>query len=327
MIGMASTDLVSRKDAFPSLVSPERAESLVAWCNLYMQIEAAAGSENTVQSKRRDLNAFLNFFTHAVGSDQPDHWTRSMTTGFLKHLEKNERKSPTTINRTLATLRHCANWIHRHRPFLAGNPCERVNDLRTEAPEWKGLRDIEITRLKTAAEQFMHLKKRKNQNPIRDYAIFLVLLHTGLRISELLALELDQYRGKHFTNVKRKGRSITRKVFLAQDAREAVDRYLTECRGRLPGPLFCSRSGRRLARQNVDQALKALANQANTRLPKEQQIHLSAHLLRHTMLRKTAEKYGVQYAMELAGHSSSRYIWRYVQPSQEEKEAALEELF
>ena len=45
------------------------------------------------------------------------------------------------------------------------------------------------------------------------------------------------------------------------------------------------------------------------------------------MLRKAAEKYGVQYAMELAGHTSSRYIWRYVQPSQEQKEAALEDLF
>jgi integrase/recombinase XerD len=324
---MANTDLVPHKSTVPSLISPEQAESLVAWFNLYMNFEAAAGAENTAQAKRRDLNAFLDFFTQAVGSDHPDHWTRSMTAGFLKHLEKQQRKCPTTINRTLATLRHCANWIHRHRPFLAGNPCERVNDLRTEAPEWKGLRDIEITRLKTAAEQFLHLKKRRNQNPIRDYAIFLVLLHTGLRISELLSLDLDQYQGKHFVNVRRKGKSVTRKVFLAQEARETLELYLTDCRGRLPGPLFCSRSGECLARQNVDQALKALADQANARLPADQQIHLSAHLLRHTMLRKTAEKYGVQYAMELAGHTSSRYIWRYVQPSQEEKEAALEDLF
>ena len=34
-----------------------------------------------------------------------------------------------------------------------------------------------------------------------------------------------------------------------------------------------------------------------------------------------------QYAMKPAGHTSSPYIWRYVQPSSEEKEAALEELF
>ena len=324
---MTSRDLVPRKPTAVTLLSAEQAESLVAWCNLYMSLEAAAGSENTAEAKRRDLNGFLDFFAQAVGSDHPDHWTRSLTVGYLRHLERDQRKSPTSINRVLATLRHCANWIHRHRPFLAGNPCHRVNDLHTEAPEWKGLKDLEVTRLKAAAEQLLQLKRRRNQDPLRDYAIFLVLLHTGLRISELLALELDRYQGKHFINVKRKGKSVTRKVFLAQDAREMLDRYLDQSRGSQPGPLFCSRSGRRLARQNVDEALKAIASQANTRLPAEQHIHLSAHILRHTMLRKAAEKYGVQYAMELAGHTSSRYIWRYVQPSSEEKEAALEELF
>jgi integrase/recombinase XerD len=143
----------------------------------------------------------------------------------------------------------------------------------------------------------------------------------------LLALDLDQYHGKHLFNVKRKGRNVTRKVFLAQDAREALDRYLHEIRGTDDGPLFCSRSGRRLARQNVHDALKALARQASARLPEDQHIHLSPHLLRHTMLRRAAEKHGVQYAMELAGHTSSRYIWRYIQPSQDQKEAALENLF
>jgi integrase/recombinase XerD len=108
---------------------------------------------------------------------------------------------------------------------------------------------------------------------------------------------------------------------------EALDRYIQEDRTRKPGPLFASRSGARLQRQNVDDALKEIAAQANAGLPAEQQIHLSAHLLRHTFLRKVARKHGVEYAKELAGHTSERYIWRYVQPSEEEKEAALEDLF
>ena len=309
------------------LVQSEESDSLVAWFNLYMSLEAAAGSENTLEAKRRDLGRFLQFFGEAVGGDHLDDWTRSLTTGYLKHLQRVARLGPTTINRALATLRHCAKWIHRRRPFLAGNPCQRISDLRTDAPEWKGLSDMEVTRLKAAGEQLLHLKSRRNQNPQRDRAIFLALLHTALRISELLALDLDQYRGKHFHNVRRKGRTVTRKTFLAQEAREALDLYLAQVRGCAPGPLFCSRSGKRLGRQNVDAALKALASQANSRLPKDRLIHLSAHVLRHTMLRKAAEKHGVQYAMELSGHTSSRYIWRYVQPSQEQKEAALEDLF
>ena len=304
-----------------------QADSLVAWFNLYMQIEGTAGSPNTAQAKQRDLRGFLDYFTAALGSDRPDQWTRSITAGYIRYLANERHNSPTTINRTLATLRHCSAWIHRQRPFLAGNPCHRINDLHTEAPEWKGLKEIQITRLKAAAEQLLYLKRRRNQHAVRDFAIFLVLLYTGLRISELLSLELRQYQGKHLRNVRRKGKNVTRKVFLPQEPREALDRYIEQCRGPKPGPLFCSRSASRLARQNVDDALKGLASQANARLPIDQHIHLSAHLLRHTMLRRAAEKYGVQYAMELAGHTSSRYIWRYVQPSDEQKEAALEDLF
>jgi hypothetical protein len=34
---------------------------------------------------------------------------------------------------------------------------------------------------KIVAEQFLHLKTAKNQNAVRDYALFIVLLHTGLQ--------------------------------------------------------------------------------------------------------------------------------------------------
>jgi len=189
------------------------------------------------------------------------------------------------------------------------------------------LADIEVTRLKAAAEHLIHVKLRRNQQPVRDYAIFHVLLRTGLRVSELLRLDLDQYRGKHFVNVKRKGRKVSRHVFVAAETREALDGYLEKVRGRESGSLLRSRSGKRLARQNVDAALKAIARQANARFQGDHQIRLHAHVLRHTCLQRAAEKHGVQYAMELSGQSSERYIWRYVQPSNEQKETAHDSLF
>ena len=310
-----------------SLIPTSRRQSLAAWFNLYMGIEGSAGSDNTFKAKKGDLENFLEFLLDAAGTDRPDQWTRSVTQGFLKHLDRTRDNSSTTINRVLATLRHCSNWIHSLRPFLAGPPCDRISDLELEEPEWKGLDDIEVTRLRSAAEQLIHIQTRCNQHPVRNYALFVVLLHTGLRISELLAIDLRQCAGKHFLNVRRKGKAVTRKVFLGKEVRDALERYLDEDRGREPGPLFFSRSGARLQRQNVDDALKAIAAQANATLKPKDQSHLSAHLLRHTFLRKVARKYGVEYARELAGHTSERYIWRYVQPSDDEKEAAIEQLF
>ena len=309
------------------LLPVNQRENLAALFGLYLTVEEVRGS-NTFRAKKADLQNFLDYFRQVSRSSDPDHWTPSVTKGFQKSLGRgDERKKPSTINRVLATLRHCASWIGRQRPFLAGDPCKGVADLRMDEPSWKGLNDIEVTRLRSAGEQLLKLKTGKHQQALRDYALFLVLLHTGLRVSELLGLDLDQYEGKHFCQVQRKGNKVSSQVFLPKEAREALDRYLDEARQRDPGPLFLSRTRERLQRQNVDDALKVLANQANAQLDADERIRLSAHILRHTMLRKVAEKFGVQHAMEAAGHTSSNYIWRYIKPSDEEKEKALEDLF
>jgi site-specific recombinase XerD len=305
----------------------DEAESLSAWIRLYGALEAASNAENTEAAKGRDLDLFMTFFRERLNSDHPNDWTKSITSAFLRHLESGQGKKATTVNRVLSTLRHCSAWIHRRRPFLAGDPCQGIKELVTDEPAWKGLTDVDVMRLRSAAEQLVVLKNRKNQNAIRDLAIFQVLLHTGLRVSELLGLELSQFREKNFHDVKRKGKVRTSKVFVPPEARQALDRYVTEVRGDQAGPLFCSQDAVRLERQHVDRILKQLAAQANSKLKDEEKIKLSAHVLRHTFLRQLARKEGLEFAMEMSGHSSSRYIWRYTKPSQDEKEKALSELF
>ena len=68
-------------------------------------------------------------------------------------------------------------------------------------------------------------------------------------------------------------------VFLSKDARSALDRYIAEDRGKKPGTLFCSKSGRELPRQAVDETLKAIAGLANSTLPAKERIQalLNAH--------------------------------------------------
>ncbi len=234
--------------------------------------------------------------------------------------------SATSVNRALATIKHVAGWIHLKRPFLVGNPCQRVRALDVDEPEWGGLADLAVNRLKSAAEQLCHISVRASQQPLRDQAIFLALLHTALRVSELLSLDLKQYKDDAFHNIQRKGKKVTRKLRVPQPARRAINEYLEHLRGKAPGPLFQSKTGRRLAVQNVDDALKKIANQANATLPLQQHIHLSAHMLRHTCLRKAAEK-DIRYAMKLSGHTSSQYIWRYTEPSASEFDDAMEGLY
>jgi integrase/recombinase XerD len=121
--------------------------------------------------------------------------------------------------------------------------------------------------------------------------------------------------------VKRKGKLRTARHFIPKDARDALDAYLKEVRGDRGGTLFCTRADGPLTRQDVDHLLRTLAGQANATIrDKSKHITLSAHTLRHTYLRKVAQKHGVEFAMQMSGHASSKYIWRYVKPSDEQTE-------
>jgi hypothetical protein len=95
-------------------------------------------------------------------------------------------------------------------------------------------------------------------------------------------------------------------------------------RGETPGPLFRTRTGKALNRQGA--LLQRIARQANAYLPSEEDIPASPHILRQTPPRKVANEMGVHYAMELSGHRSDRYIWRYVKPDAQSLADAIDEL-
>lgn len=181
--------LVSATYSSVALRPAERAARLANWFDLYLHVEVGHASASTFKAKKADLQKFLAYLQEAIASDHPDQWTKALTEGFLKRLRRADGLSPATVNRQLATLKHVAWWIHRQRPFLVGNPCINVRGLDEDEPVWQGLTELQINRLRSAAEQLVHISKRCQQRPLRNYAIFLTLLHTGVRQCELLSLD------------------------------------------------------------------------------------------------------------------------------------------
>lgn len=131
--------------------------------------------------------------------------------------------------------------------------------------------------MKAAADQLLTLSSGANQWPRRDYALFHVLYVTAMRVTELISLDLDQYDGKYLRNVRRKGRNVTPEVFLPKVVREYLDEYLKQERGDEPGPLFQTRTGKRLSIQQIDYVLKKLAGQANATLAEREHLRPSAY--------------------------------------------------
>ncbi|QDV73221.1 tyrosine-type recombinase/integrase [Botrimarina mediterranea] len=318
------------------LIPTSRRNSLAAWFSLYLTLEVGApanGEEatNTFKAKRADLERFIAFFTEFTGDDDPDQWTVATSKSFLKRLTETtgarsgKPLAPTTIDRVLATLRTAAKWIAHQRPFLAGFPMAKVKDTTPKRrPAWRGLPELAEGRLRNASLQLMKTNTRANQRPYRNHALLYVGLNSALRPSEILGLDLAQFDGSALVNVRCKGNLIVERVPLGKDAAEALSDYLTEERGEEPGPLFQSKTGKRLTLQKYADALKAIAAMANRNLPEGEKIDVSPHVLRHHTLRKLTREKGIEFAKKRSNHISDRHIWRYVEPSEDEFEKAIE---
>lgn len=300
--------------------------SLAELATVYLVTEAAGQSHATLDAKRRDLQRFLSFYHGLYKHDRPEEWYVAITKAFVKHLQ-GERLAQASLVRIYATVRHCARWLHRKFPslFPLGCPTEGVKPLAEPTPDWKGLTRLDEIRLDAAAQTLRARPGHGTNQGLRNHALLAVLLGSGLRVSEALSLDRDQYTGKGFERVRIKGGGIRDFVPVHREARKVLDAWL-EKREDKAVPLFITRTGRRMLRGEAAEAVRRIAAQANGRLSGEEKINVSPHVLRHTFLRKLAETKGVHYAREASGHQSDRYIWRYVKPDQQTLADAIDEL-
>ena len=303
-----------------------RAKSdLVDLIRLYGQVQVAGQAENTIAAKARDLARFADFYRDLYGHTDPAEWYPSVTREFVKRLQRDRRFSDATVHRVYSTVRHFARWAHQHAfEFPHGCPTDGVKPPPAPDADWKGLERKDELRLLNAARTLEQRPGRGSNQGARDLALIHCLLGTGLRVSELLALDLEQYDGRAFQRVPQKGGG-RRTVNIAAEARESLERYL-EQRDDDAQPIFTTRTGRRMGRQQAYDVLKRAEKQANAHLPERERFTVTPHVLRHTLLRKLAEQKGLQYAQKQSGHRSDRYIWRYVQPSEPALEEALADL-
>lgn len=313
----------------------ENQDSLTAWAQVYFQVHVVGAPIKTQQAKQRDLEKFLQFFKTEVGHDHIDGWTPAGTKQFQQSLLKTlspvtgKPYQETTLNRILATVRHFGRWVYMQRPLLAGNPFQGVRDIQIDDPDWNGLTQRQVLRLKAACEQRIKACQRGDQNPLLETAVFYVLLQTGLRESELVSLNCDQYNHRGLHDVLRhKNKRVTKKIPLPAEAREFLDQYL-KTRGNVSdeAPLFVSRYGKRLATQDVRRICLRLLNQATAFLSDDEKFKFTPHMLRHTFLKRVTDKHGVHFAQQMSGNVSIRDIMRYAKSSQQEIEQAVEELF
>jgi site-specific recombinase XerD len=194
-----------------------------------------------------------------------------------------------------------------------GRPVVRREELPARAPR------------ALSVEQQRRLLRIAERALARDRAIVVMLLYTGLRLPELVALDVNDVRvspRKGLVIVRSGKGDAYREVPLNALVRQVLEEWLTERRKRCGAgerALFVGRGGRRLAKRSVDDVVRGLGQDAG--------VKLSPHTLRHTFLTAMVRQgFDLVLVAELAGHRRLETTRRYSLPSDADRLLAVERL-
>ncbi|HHJ40320.1 MAG: recombinase XerD [Methylothermaceae bacteria B42] len=260
-------------------------------------------SANTRQAYVTDLKQFLSWLKKPLvevsGGDISAYLGHRFRAG------ANARSSA----RLLSSLRKFYGWLLRER-LITADPCAGIDSPRLGRPIPDSLSERDVESL---------LEAPSVQQPLglRDKAMLELLYATGLRVSELVKLQLNQV-DSHRGLVRLMGKGgKERLVPMGEEASIWLDRYLAEARGLLLGPrqsdsLFVTQRGGPMTRQAFWYLIKRHAKRAGITRP------LSPHTLRHAfathLLNHGADLRVVQM---LLGHSSLSTTQIYTHVAQE----------
>ncbi len=230
---------------------------------------------------------------------------------YKRHLVRTRKWKPASVNQALAAIDNFCRQLGLGRPEVKREQLPRV------AP-----------RALDADEQRRFLRAVERAPAARDRAIATVFFYTGLRLSELAALDVDDVavsaRRGRLTVRSGKG-DVSRQVPLNSACRAALDTWtrvrdgqLAGLGGAVPRPaLWLSRTGNRMSPRAIDLVIRRLAADAG--------LTVSAHVLRHTcvtnLVRSGAD---VVLVAEIAGHARLDTTRRYSLPSDADRDAAVE---
>jgi len=258
-------------------------------------------SDNTLQSYRSDLQTFSDWL-----ANQGQSITGAETADLLAYLSRPDGVSIRTLARRLSSLRRLYQYLVREQQ-IRSDPTAIIEAPHLGRSLPKSLTEAEVELLLDAPDV---------DTPIgfRDRAMLEVLYATGLRVSELVGLSMDQVNLRQgVVRVMGKGRK-ERLVPLGEEAVDWLQRFIREFRpalfkGQPDATVFPSSRGRAMTRQTFWHAIKRYAVKSGINK------NLSPHVLRHAfathLLNHGADLRVVQM---LLGHSdiSTTQIYTHV---------------
>jgi integrase/recombinase XerC len=281
----------------------------------------------TIKGYLSDLNHFARWFEQTNGEVLTVQRITPTDVKEYKHfLLSVERRKAGTVNRRLAALAALCKWA-RQTKQITSDPTENIKGVAGVARGPKWLDKHEQHRLIRAIENDLELAKQNYPKRWvtrrRDASLVLFLLHTGLRLSEAINLQMSDIQlseRKGSVMVQNGKGNKQRSVPLNSDARKAIQEWL-EVRPK-SDHLWMTVEGEhaRLSGRTVQRVLQRYAKAADAK-------ELTPHICRHTFAKNLVDNgVGLEKVAALLGHSSLNTTRIYIAPSERDLELAVEHL-
>lgn len=271
-----------------------------AYENFLSKVKKA--SENTIASYMRDVRQFAQWLHAEEQLDVIDAEQQNIAS-YLSHLE-DEGRTGATVSRSLASLKNFYSYVVSSG-FLESTPVTeiKVNRGEKKLPQILTGREIELLLAQPACV---------DAKGYRDKAMLEVMYATGIRVSELINLDIEDVNIEQGI-VKCTDARKTRVIPLYPAALKALSAYIKDVRtSMLANPsekaLFVNIGGLRMSRQGFWKILKHY--QATAHIEKE----ITPHTLRHSFAVHLLENGAdISSLQELMGHSDVSSTQMYTQ--------------
>lgn len=244
-------------------------------------------SVNTIEAYRRDLTQFCDFMAES-GIDEVGQIERRHLNMFIKKIRSDGAKPSTTVRKE-AALRGWFEWLTANDKIKA-NPALNLENPRLTA---------RLPKVLTVREVLTLMKEKMT---VTEKAVFVLLYETGVRVSELTGLKINDIniRGNYITCFG-KG-SKERIVPFGKKTAKALNNYLKERKYLISrhdlktDKLFVTETGRIMNRQDVYVFIKKVTQKIGKKC--------SPHTMRHTFATHLLENgMDLRIVQELLGHA------------------------
>jgi len=248
-------------------------------------------SKNTLESYLRDIKQYISYVSN---NNSDKYWREKAAVYSYLHMLQNSGRAAATIHRNLVSLRAFFQFLLKNS-WIDIDPTTEFHSPKIEKKQPMVLSVEEI-------EAILAMPDLNSPMGIRDKAMLELLYATGLKVSELVALnvqDIDLSAG--FIYCRNLGKE--RIVPIGKNATCALNKYIKErkkyfIRNELELAYFLNNNGQRLSRQGFWKILKKYSDSAN--VDKEITPHTLRHSFASHLLASGADIHAVK---EMMGHS------------------------